>query len=143
MIGYLGKWDHPDFDNSPPYDLLVPADKLAPRNWIADRYLTYEEETGQVFPGLRQRWEARGQVGIDIWPTFFHPFEMNEDRLRRTEVLLRELASWDGVTFATALGAARAWKRHNPVGDTQEEPEPASAPDCQQPRASRTSVDNR
>jgi len=116
VIGYLGKWDHPDFANSPPYDLTVRASQLVPRNWIANAYLAYEEDTGRPFPSLRQRWESREEVEVDIWPTFFHPFEMNEDRLVRTSNLLREIATWDDVSFATALDAVRAWKRASPKG---------------------------
>ena len=113
VIGYLGKWDHADFANSPPYDLTVTAEKLTPRNWIAERYLAYEHDTGRPFPSLRQRWETRGEVDVDIWPTFFHPYEMNRDRLTRTEKLLRELATWEEVYFATSSEAARAWKQAN------------------------------
>ena len=116
VIGYVGKWDHPDFSNSPPYDLTVRAGDLAPRNWIADACLAYERDTGRPFPGLRQRWEARNEVAVDIWPTLFHPFEMNEARLARCSRLLREVATWEGVGFATALDAVRAWKQANPVG---------------------------
>jgi hypothetical protein len=129
VIGYLGKWDHADFANSPPYDLLVGAKELVPRNWIAERYLAYEQDTGRPFPGLGQRWESRGEVDVDIWPTFFHPFEMTRNRLARTETLLREVSTWEGVCFASALEAARAWKQANPVERSGETISAGTSPD--------------
>jgi hypothetical protein len=120
VIGYVGKWDHEDFENSPPYDLVVDPRELTPRNWIADRYLVYEHDTRQPFPNLRQRWETREDVGVDVWPTFFHPFEMDEHRLARTERFLREVASWEDVRFATVLDAVRAWKRSSWPGEREQ-----------------------
>ncbi len=134
VIGYLGKWDHQDFENSPPYDLLVKADQLRPVNSIAELYLSYQHDTGRPFPGLRQRWESRNEVKVDIWPTFFHPFEMNEERLKRTEKLLLELSEWEDVHFATALEAARAWKQVNPPERFEEKTEPSAPADADKPR---------
>lgn len=113
VIGYLGKWDFPDFENSAPCDLTTSPKKLRPKNWIAEGYLAFENERHLAFPSLRQRWEMRYGQDVDIWPTFFHPYEMNHERLERTVRLVRELSSWDDVEFSTSIEAVRDWKGHN------------------------------
>ena len=129
VISYLGKWDHADFANSPPCDLTVSARELTPRNWIAERYFAYRQDTAKPFPSLRQRWESRGEVGVDIWPTFFHPYEMSKNRPIRTEKVLREVATWEDVCFATASEAARVWKRANALERSEETAEQGGPPD--------------
>ena len=113
MIGWLGCDIYPNqpyFRNSPPFDCIVPVAELEPRNWIAEGFLRFEKEVGKPFPGLRERWEMRREVPVDIWPTLFHPMELHEKNLQRMESFIRAVLDWEDVSFCTAHDAVRQWK---------------------------------
>ena len=57
-------------------------------------------------------------------------YEMNGDRLKRTERILWELSEWEYVRFATALEAARAWKQANPTERLEKKTEPSVPSDA-------------
>ena len=116
VIGWIGcdlgpEWK--DFNNSPPFDLLVKTKDLIPKNWIAERYMNFEVKEQKAFPGLYERWKNRYEIPVDIWPTLFHPRELHEDNIKRLNKFIRILLEWDDVKFSTAYNAVLRWKKSN------------------------------
>jgi hypothetical protein len=71
--------------------LRIHVTAQAPRNWIAERFMKFEDEEGKPFPGLYERWRRRKEVSVDIWPTFFHPRELHEQNIKRLDRFIRAL----------------------------------------------------
>jgi len=116
VIGWLGCDIYPErpyFKNSPPFDHLDRIQNLEPKNWMVGRFLRFEKEQGKPFPGLFTRWESRAEVDVDIWPTLFHPRELDAINIQMIGKFIRSLLEWEDVSFATAYDAVKKWKRSN------------------------------
>ncbi len=130
VIGWIGcdcnpKWM--GFENSPPFDHLVALDDLAPggSDQIIRLAKSFEADHSQPFPSLYERWRRRKEVPVDIWPTLFHPRELQPRVRDRLDMFIRTLVEWDDVSFATAYDAACEWKRsNNTVVETKDSVEP-------------------
>ena len=118
VIGWITCDIYPEdayFNNSPPFDTIVPLEELTPQTWISFRFGQFEQDYQKPFPGLFERWRRRNETAVDIWPTFFHPRELHDSNLKRLGSFIRTLLEWDDVAFVMASSAVTDWKQCNPT----------------------------